>query len=235
MKIYVATSWRNEQQPAVVQVLRAAGHEVYDFRNPRPGAKGFGWSQIDPAWQSWSAAAFRDALEHPVAAAGFAIDMHALETCDACVLVLPCGRSAHLELGQAAGAGKKTIVLLADGCEPELMYGMCHRLCLTLEEVVEALAVFQGVMARPPAMDMYEVDDGEESYICAARDHAEALTLASVESDSADEVTVKKLNMGELAGIEITDEDGGKSTYAQELMGAEQDGRGRLIASTVWP
>ena len=33
-KIYLASSWRNERQPQAVQILRDAGHEVYDFRNP---------------------------------------------------------------------------------------------------------------------------------------------------------------------------------------------------------
>ena len=33
-KIYVASSWRNEYYPEVVEKLREAGHEVYDFRNP---------------------------------------------------------------------------------------------------------------------------------------------------------------------------------------------------------
>lgn len=37
MKIYVASSWRNQYQPEVVATLRAVGHEVYDFKNPRPG------------------------------------------------------------------------------------------------------------------------------------------------------------------------------------------------------
>ena len=35
-KIYVASSWRNREQPSVVKALREAGHEVYDFRNPAP-------------------------------------------------------------------------------------------------------------------------------------------------------------------------------------------------------
>jgi hypothetical protein len=52
-------------------------------------------------------------LSHPAAEDGFALDMGALEWCDACVLVLPCGRSAHLEAGWAAGAGKFTVGLLA--------------------------------------------------------------------------------------------------------------------------
>ena len=33
--IYVASSWRNEHQPAVVAALRESGHEVYDMTTPR--------------------------------------------------------------------------------------------------------------------------------------------------------------------------------------------------------
>ena len=47
MKIYVASSWRNERQPEVVRCLRQRGHEVYDFRHPTPGDFGFRWSEID--------------------------------------------------------------------------------------------------------------------------------------------------------------------------------------------
>lgn len=32
MRVYVATSWRNEFQPGVVAALREDGHEVYDFK-----------------------------------------------------------------------------------------------------------------------------------------------------------------------------------------------------------
>lgn len=40
-KIYVASSWRNEYQPMIIPVLLSMGHEVYDFRNPPNGSKGF--------------------------------------------------------------------------------------------------------------------------------------------------------------------------------------------------
>ena len=46
-KIYVASSWRNPYFPEVVEALRAAGHEVYDFRNPPHGGAGFHWTDID--------------------------------------------------------------------------------------------------------------------------------------------------------------------------------------------
>lgn len=34
MKIYLASSWRHRGQPNLVAILRGAGQEVYDFRNP---------------------------------------------------------------------------------------------------------------------------------------------------------------------------------------------------------
>ena len=117
MKIYVASGWRNIYQPAVVDLCRKAGHETYDFRNPGPGDNGFGWSEIDPSWKAWDFDRYRKLLQHPRAEQGFALDMGALKACDACLLVYPCGKSAHLELGWAAGAGKRTAVLHPKGIE----------------------------------------------------------------------------------------------------------------------
>jgi len=138
MRIYVASSWRNQTQPTVVEALRMAGHEVYDFRNPRPNDKGFHWSEIDPGWQTWSPESFRLALEHPVAIDGFDSDFSAMKRADTGVLVMPCGRSAHLEAGYFVGAGKPLHILLSDG-EPELMYKMATGVHTSLQELVEAL------------------------------------------------------------------------------------------------
>ena len=138
-RIYVASSWRNQQQPKVVKALRNAGHEVYDFRNPAPGDHGFGWSEIDPDWQQWNTEEFIQALEHPIAVAGFNKDLGGMESADAFVLVMPCGRSAHLEAGWAIGRGIPTAILLADA-EPELMYRLADRLCTSLDEVLAWLA-----------------------------------------------------------------------------------------------
>lgn len=125
MKIYVASSWRNIYQPAVVDLCRKAGHETYDFRNPGPGDNGFGWSEIDPAWKAWDFERYRKLLDHPRAQQGFSLDMGALRDCDACVLVYPCGKSAHLELGWAAGAGKRTATFVPSDImgKPSLVKG----------------------------------------------------------------------------------------------------------------
>ena len=142
-RIYVASSWRNAQQPAVVKALRDAGHHVYDFRNPAPGVKGFSWAQIDPEWESWDPENFRKALNDPIAEKGFNLDWEAMEWADTGVLVLPSGRSAHIEAGYFVGTRKRLVILLAPG-EPELMYKMSSHLCVNIEEVIDAL--------RPPGL-----------------------------------------------------------------------------------
>ena len=127
-KIYVASSWRNQHQPQVVSFLREQGHEVYDFRHPA-GKTGFQWSQIDEDWRNWSTDQYRAALEHPIAQAGFKSDFDAMQWADVCVLVLPCGRSAHSEAGWMKGAGKKVIVYQIWEEEPELMYKLFDGVC----------------------------------------------------------------------------------------------------------
>lgn len=139
-KIYVASSWRNAMQADIVKALKSDGHLVYDFKNPRPGDKGFAWSSIDPNWEKWSADQYIRALDHPIAKAGFASDFNAMKWADTFLLVLPCGRSAHLELGWACGQGKQTLVLTRDGEEPELMAKMCDHICASLDEARRILA-----------------------------------------------------------------------------------------------
>lgn len=135
-RVYVASSWRNDHQPAVVAELRVSGHEVYDFKNPAPGNTGFAWSAIDADWMNWTPGRFAECVQaHPVAQRGFFHDKAALEWCDTCVLVLPCGRSAHLEAGYAAGQGKRVIFWLhPDRFEPELMYLLGHDFVLGAAE-----------------------------------------------------------------------------------------------------
>lgn len=149
MRCYIASSWRNEEQAAVVEALRKDGHICYDFKHPDPADpsnNGFGWRQIQhpslpPDRKDWNEGHFADiVLNHEIAKRGFDFDMDALMDADACVLALPCGRSAHLELGYAVGAGKLTIVYMPKLEEPELMYRMCDYVETTLFGVRRALS-----------------------------------------------------------------------------------------------
>lgn len=125
MKLYIASSWRNEFYDGVVQAVRAAGHEVWDWRNPPTGGSGFRWQDTGFSdyehGDKWGVHAWTEALYHPVALAGFASDLAGMNWCDAGVLLHPAGRSAHLEAGWLAGRGKKVHVLAIDPVEPDLM------------------------------------------------------------------------------------------------------------------
>lgn len=122
MKVYLASRFGNDEHHALVRVMREWGHEVFDYRDQRDanGDAYPGW----PAARNWSECSGKQlvsALAEPAARALFYRDMQALHWCDAVVLLTPAGASAHLELGWAIGAGKKTAVLMRGGWEPELM------------------------------------------------------------------------------------------------------------------
>jgi len=142
MLIYVASSWRNRIQPEIVKALSEAGHNVYDFRNPAPGQHGFSWSEVNPDWLQWSPEEFVNDLYagHPAIKRGFKYDLDALNSCEVCVCVLPCGRSAHLEAGYAAGQGKRVIFYLSpDKFEPELMYLLGDGCVTCLRQLLDSL------------------------------------------------------------------------------------------------
>ena len=139
MKFYIASSWRNEYYPIVVEGLRQSGFEVYDFRNPPSGGNGFKWSDINSDYMEWSPEEYKQNLNHPLANMQFNNDIDAMKSCDACVLVLPCGRSAHTEAGWFAGVGKKVVVFIPTKQEPELMYKLFDGVCCNIEELIDKL------------------------------------------------------------------------------------------------
>ena len=139
-RIYLASSWRNTNQPAAVKMLREAGHEVYDFRHPSSGNNGFAWSDIDPEWLCWTPERFVEKLGNPIAKSGFRLDKQGLDWCDTCVLLLSCGRSAHLEAGYAIGRGRPVLVVLnEEKFEPELMYLLADKVVPSLDDMLPAL------------------------------------------------------------------------------------------------
>jgi len=136
MRVYVASSWKNKYQPMVVDALRSAEIDVYDFRHPEEGDNGFHWSEIDKNWQRWKPEQYIEHLKHPIAENGFKKDMDALNSCDICVLVMPCGKSAHLEFGYNLGKGRPSAILLLEPCGPELMYKMSSRIFTKVDDLV---------------------------------------------------------------------------------------------------
>lgn len=140
MKVYVASSWKRSMNHSfVVEELRKAGHEVYDYRNPAPDDHGFSWSQIDAELTKHRAAWWYACLYNSICRDAFIKDMNALNSADAVVMVMPCGKSAHMELAHAIGAGKIGIILIDPDVDvPELMYNMAN-VCKDIREVIDHL------------------------------------------------------------------------------------------------
>lgn len=152
LRIYVATSWRNPHHASYVASLRAAGYEVYDFKNPVEGNNGFAWRNVVESLEVGKdymvdPVAFRDeVLNHEIAKQGFNFDFTAMHWADVIVMLLQCGKSAHLELGWGAGAGKRTVVHFNEDevvVDPELMYLMADVITTSEEELFEKLAEWQ--------------------------------------------------------------------------------------------
>lgn len=156
---------------AVCAALKSVGIDHYDFRNPPGGTgfswkevrPGFGTvcdscGQVRPdhdllcadghdeglrvkGAELESISDYYNMIEHDRAIEGYQADIGALEHSDTVVLVLPCGKSAHLELGYAAGSGKNTAILLEDPVEPELMYRMVDYISPNLFDLLGWLGV----------------------------------------------------------------------------------------------
>ena len=123
MNVYVIGSLRNPYVQHVAAALRAAGHTAYDdWASPGPEA--------DDRWQEYErqrGRTYAEALSGWHATHVFNNDVYHLDRCDAAVLVMPAGKSAHLELGYVVGLGKPGYILLTD--EPD-RYDVMSRFCL---------------------------------------------------------------------------------------------------------
>lgn len=137
--VYVASSWRCPMQAGVVAMLKATKIPHYDFRD----SKGFHWSETGLDADDCTHEQYLKALTHERSIEGFARDMEALDRADAVVMVLPCGNSAHLELGYAVANNKRTAILLPQGdkVRPDLMYKMADVILCDVHDLLDWLGV----------------------------------------------------------------------------------------------
>jgi len=112
LKIYLASSWRNADAVlAVKKVLDSFGFEVDAFCNQEGGRIGFNITDLlQKAGHSLYEVDAISAIEHPAVTKEFIIafneDKKWIDWCDCLIMLMPCGRSSHLEAGYAKGQGK---------------------------------------------------------------------------------------------------------------------------------
>ena len=141
LKIYLASSWQNKEYEQVLNTLRLEGYETYDFKHPEnKELSNFDWEKLDKEHNKWTCSDFKKALNHPETIKAFQKDFQAMQEADFCVLLLPCGRSAHSEAGWMKGNGKKVFILdLSENPKPELMYRMYDEYLTEIMELIERI------------------------------------------------------------------------------------------------
>jgi len=134
--IYLIGSLRNEYVPLVGDRLRSCGFEVFDE-----------WYSAGPEADDYfkkyhieRGIKYEDALKGYAARHIFNFDRYHLDRCDCAVLLLPAGRSGHLELGYMAGKGKPTYVLMeTDSDRWDLMYQFSNGVYFEIDKLIEEL------------------------------------------------------------------------------------------------
>ena len=143
MKIYLASSFHNKAVTPLADWLRkVTDYQIYDFYSENH----FMFSDTDPNWKDWSLSDWLEQTKALAIKTGFKNDWQQLSTSDVCVLIMPCGRSAHLEFGYSLGAKKPGIIYYPtnkDHDETDLMHLMATAICVgrdNLKMIIDKIA-----------------------------------------------------------------------------------------------
>jgi hypothetical protein len=111
MKIYLAGSWKNAKTILLIRdILKGAGHQVDCFASEDNGRISFNWSKLDDIQDKLPEMDAKDMLDVSRVQEAFKEDKKWLDWCETCLLILPSGKSAHLEAGYAKGQGKTLVI-----------------------------------------------------------------------------------------------------------------------------
>lgn len=134
--LYLIGSLRNKKVPLIANIIESAGYSVFDDWH----AAG---PEADDYWRKWAKIrnlTYQQALNSYSAKHVFEFDKYHLDRCDIAVLMMPAGRSGHLELGYFVGTGKPGFILFEE--EPErwdVMTQFATGTAFSVDELLELL------------------------------------------------------------------------------------------------
>lgn len=133
---YVIGSLRNEQIPVIGARLRKeTGYEIFDdWFSPGPKA--------DDYWKAYEEARgrnYKQALQGWAGKHVFEFDKFHIDRADFGILILPAGKSGHLELGYMIGCGKPGFILLDKPDRWDVMYQFATAIFFNEEEMIDEL------------------------------------------------------------------------------------------------
>ena len=137
--VYLIGSLRNPEINRLAAAIRELGFEVFDdWTAAGPTA--------DDSWRDYEKQRghnYVQALQGYAAKHVFALDKAHLDRADLVVMLMPAGKSGHLELGYSLGKGKPGFVLFDQ--EPErfdVMYQFATGIFLEEQKLLEALKTY---------------------------------------------------------------------------------------------
>lgn len=134
--VYIIGSLRNENIPQIGNLLRDNGWDAFD------DWYGAG-HEADDKWRDYEntrGRLHRDALYGYAARHVFEFDKRHLDRCDLAVLVMPAGKSGHLELGYFVGCGKPGFILFETVPERyDVMHQFATNVFTSNEELITGL------------------------------------------------------------------------------------------------
>ena len=133
--LYIIGSLRNREE--VIRIsneIRVLGYEAFDdWLSPGPEA--------DDKWKEYEESrgrTYREALGGWAAVHVFEFDLYHLNRCDGAVLILPAGKSCHLEAGYIA-ATKPLFILMDDPSRWDVMYQFATGIAFSLDELKDMI------------------------------------------------------------------------------------------------
>lgn len=135
-KVYLIGALANPEIPFIGNRLRALGFEVFDE-----------WWSVGPLADSYlkqyariRGLSYRELLNNAAAKNIYDFDKRHIDQCDIAVMVMKCGRSAHLELGYVIGQGKPGFILFdSTPARVDIMYKFATDILFSERELHTAL------------------------------------------------------------------------------------------------
>lgn len=135
-KLYIIGALKNRSIIPLANEIRELGFDVFDdWISPGETA--------DEKWQEYEkkrGRSYEEAIAGHHAETVFRYDLGHLDSAEIVVMVLPCGKSGHLEFGWAVGQGKTGFILFEK--EPDrydIMYKFADGLFFNKEALLERL------------------------------------------------------------------------------------------------
>ena len=134
--VYLIGSLRNESIPSIgVRLREETGFEIFDdWFSPGPEADDF-WKKYEEA----RGRTYAEALQGYAGQHVFEFDKFHIDRSDIGVLIMPGGKSAHLELGYMIGCGKKGYVLMDKPDRWDVMYQFATGVFFDMEDLIQEL------------------------------------------------------------------------------------------------